>query len=412
MKSRDEIFRCGKCGICIQTCPVYQEDLNELTTPRGKMQLIRHYCEGDLASSRHLQQVVSKCLMCGGCTAFCPSGIDHESIYMAMRKNMQEDHGEDWKKRIFFHLLTHEQQLKFSAGLAAKGQNSFFEILYKDIKLGNIKLSVMPRLNKKPFREAAPEIWLSETEKARGTVLYFVGCSTNYAYEKIGHAVVKVLKAMGLKVEILADQVCCGLPIYLKGGLETARQNIEKNISLFSRDDVEAVITDCATCGSALSSGYIKVMKELGGDIAAAEKLAVKSVDISRFIVRHFDWLKDKINPEARRTKVTYHAPCHERNHGGSHAALKLLDLLPNVEYVPAEDFDQCCGGGGTFFYDFPEISKKIVDKKIANARATGADFWVTGCPGCSINLAGNLDKEDHIRLIHPVELIADSLEN
>ncbi len=411
MKSKDEIFRCGKCGICIQTCPVYQEDLNELITPRSKMQLIRHYSEGDLASSKHLQQVMSKCLMCGGCTAYCPTGIDHESVYMAMRNKMQEDHGEDWKKRILFHLLTHEQQLKLSAGFAAKGQNSLFEAFYKNIKMGNLKLSSFPRLNKNPFRESFLESCSPKIEKVRGTVLYFVGCSTNYAYEEIGHAVVKVLNAMGFKVEIIADQVCCGLPIYLKGGLEMARQNIENNITLLNRDDVAAVITDCTTCGSALSSGYIKVMKELGGDTTAAKNLAGKTIDISRFIVRHFEWLEDKIDLEISTQRVTYHAPCHERNHGGRHETLRLLKLLPNVEYIPATDYDKCCGGGGTFFYDFPEISKKMAEKKVANAKSTGADFWVTGCPGCMINLTGNLDDEDQIKLVHPIEIIANILK-
>jgi len=81
------------------------------------------------------------------------------------------------------------------------------------------------------------------------------------------------------------------------------------------------------------------------------------------------------------------------------------------VEYIRAPDTDACCGGGGTFFYDHPGISKKIVDRKIKNATGTGAGLWVTGCPECRVNLSGNLENPESIQVIHPVQLIEKSLK-
>ncbi|MCK5686204.1 (Fe-S)-binding protein, partial [bacterium] len=53
-----------------------------------------------------------------------------------------------------------------------------------------------------------------------------------------------------------------------------------------------------------------------------------------------------------------------------------------------------------------PETSQQIVSKKVENAKATGADLWVTGCPGCSINLAGNLQETDTLSVEHILMLI------
>ena len=88
-----------------------------------------------------------------------------------------------------------------------------------------------------------------------------------------------------------------------------------------------------------------------------------------------------------------------------------MLKTLPNVTYIQTVDFNACCGGGGTFFYDYPDISKKMVSSKINNARATGARIWATGCPGCSVQLAGNLTSTDQIKLRHPVQLVAAGLK-
>jgi glycolate oxidase iron-sulfur subunit len=81
------------------------------------------------------------------------------------------------------------------------------------------------------------------------------------------------------------------------------------------------------------------------------------------------------------------------------------------VEYHRAPDWDACCGGGGFFFNEFPDISKKMVDGKIAHAIASGATSWATGCPGCRVQLSGNLPRKGMLNVCHPVEIIARGLK-
>lgn len=407
----EEAYRCGKCGLCLLTCPVYQQVQDESASPRAKMQLIKHYAEKDLLPSAHLNDIVSRCLMCGNCTTTCPSGVKHKPLFMRARASMADDHGQDWKKRVLFHLLTHDDQLRIAAKFARIGRNSVLEFMDREIKLGNLRLKQLPKFNRRPFRDQLPEV-VEPLGPSRGTLLYFTGCGTQYLYENIGHAVIRVLQRMGFRIEIPQGQVCCGLPVFFKGSLTTAKTNLQKNVALLNRQDITAVITDCATCGSALKTAYPGLLEELGIDSAPAMELAGKVRDISEFLMQHIELLVPHLDPNSTPLPTTYHSPCHLRNsQGGESPVEELLERLPNIDYIRASDFDACCGGGGTFFYDYPAISKKMVDAKINNARATGARIWVTGCPGCHIQLSGNLKPDDKITLSHPVQLTAAALK-
>ena len=88
------------------------------------------------------------------------------------------------------------------------------------------------------------------------------------------------------------------------------------------------------------------------------------------------------------------------------------MKRLPGIDYLRSPDFDECCGGGGTFFYEYPDIAKKMINKKISNVKALTIDLWATDCPVCRINLTGNLTKEDNISVIHPLALIQRGLIN
>jgi glycolate oxidase iron-sulfur subunit len=152
-------------------------------------------------------------------------------------------------------------------------------------------------------------------------------------------------------------------------------------------------------------------MKEMGLPEAPAGRLAEKVWDVTEFILDNFDSLEPQLDPTRPSERVTYHAPCHLRNHGrGKEMVETLLERLPNVEYRRAPDRDACCGGGGMFFNTYPDISKKMVDDKIRNAEATGAGIWTTGCPGCRVQLSGNLPRKGMFDVRHPVEVVSHAL--
>jgi len=281
----------------------------------------------------------------------------------------------------------------------------------KEIKIGNIKVKHLPDFNDVPFRSLTPQK-KSPSSKLKGNVLYFTGCGTNYVYGEIAQAVVYVLGKMGFEVEIPSGQVCCGLPMFFHGNIEKALPNIQKNLSIFDRNDIETIVVDCATCGAAIRNGWITVLQELGFHTELAEKLSKKVQDIGEFVFDHMDLLQPILNCNSKDITVTYHSPCHLRNaQKVQHQIETLLDSLPGVSYSRSIDFDSCCGGGGSFFINFPNISKRIVKKKIDNAIKTGAQILATGCPGCRLNLSGNIKDSMAMKVLHPIEIVSLALK-
>jgi len=407
----EEVYKCAKCGFCLTKCPVYIELLDESSSPRAKVQLIKHFVEKDIVATDNLNKIVSKCLMCGNCTIHCPSGVRHDSLFMRMRSEMIEDIGDHWYVKVAYHFLCHKDQLNLAAKIAKFSHNVVLKNFAKEIKIGNIKVKHLPDFNDVPFRSLIPQK-ISPSSKLKGKVLYFTGCGTNYVYGEVGRAVVYVLGQMGFEVEIPGEQVCCGLPMFFHGNIEKAVPNIQQNINIFDRNDVEAIIVDCATCGSAIRNEWITVLQELGFHTESAERLSKKVQDIGEFVFNHIDLLQPILSFNANDITVTYHSPCHLRNaQQVQHQIESLLGSLPGVSYCRSIDFDSCCGGGGNFFMNFPDISKKIVNKKIDNARKTGAQILATGCPGCRLNLSGNMKDSWTMKVLHPIEIVAMALK-
>ncbi|MCX5907949.1 MAG: (Fe-S)-binding protein [Deltaproteobacteria bacterium] len=402
---QQEVYNCIKCGLCMTPCPVYKQLYFEAAAPRGKVQLIRNILEGKLEPSENFQRLLFTCLLCETCTVNCPSGLKVDRLLKAMRAEIIKTFGLPWQKKMLFHLLTSNRLLPFFLFWGRALGNPLLNLLPKKGKLGTIPYPRLPRLNGKPLRDQYPA--KITVENPKGRVLYFTGCATNYLFENVGHSLLRVLKHLGVEVLIPKEQVCCGLPVFLSGARDMALNNIRKNLKLFNPKDVDAVIVDCATCGAALKTEYAHILEEMGEDIADAEALAGKVQDISQYLARF-----DLGNlPKSLQARVTYHDPCHLlRSQGVKEEPRALLKRIPGVDYVEMAGADVCCGGGGTFQWDHPEVAVGITAQKIRAIQETRATMVASGCPGCRLQIYGNLGDAP-IQVVHPIELLGKCLE-
>jgi len=107
--------------------------------------------------------------------------------------------------------------------------------------------------------------------------------------------------------------------------------------------------------------------------------------------------------------KVTYHDSCHlSRGLKISSQPRALLNQVLGLEFIEMQDSDTCCGFGGTFSVNYPEISTAMVDEKIDNILASGADT-VTGCDiSCLMNIEGRLKRrQENVKVLHIAEILA-----
>ncbi len=402
---KDEVYKCIKCGQCLTACPVYKQLFTEAAAPRGKVQLIKHIVEGRLEPSENFSRILYTCLLCEACTVNCPSGLKVDRLLKAMRAEMVKKFRLPWQKRVLFHMLSGNRLLPFLMQWGGSLGNTLMGLVPGGKKIGTIPFDKLPRLNRKPFREQVPEV--IKVPEPKGRVLYFTGCATNYLYEDVGRSTLDVLKRLGIEVILPQEQMCCGLPIFLAGARNTALTNIRKNLELFDRKDVDTVLVDCATCGSALKKEYVHILEEMGENVESAKSLSKKVMDLSQYLVK-FD-LDGILKP--MQGKVTYHDPCHlVRSQGVREEPRRLLRQIPGLQLIEMAGADVCCGGGGTFQIDHPDVAAGITGDKVRAIKSTGANIVASGCPGCRMQIKGNLEKEA-FEVVHPVQLLARALK-
>ena len=248
---------------------------------------------------------------------------------------------------------------------------------------------MLPASRPRPFRAEPPEY-------PKYKVAYFPGCVTSVVYPDLARTVVAVLQHNGCQVVVPEGLGCCGTPHRAYGDTAAAAALEEDNSELLNDAQVEAVVTDCATCGAGLS---------------AYSYLRMPVYDVSEFLVERLGLTAPQRELPLR---VTYHDPCHlARGQGVREAPRRLLGAIPGLELVEMDEADRCCGGAGTFSLVHPETSRAVLARKIANAAVTGAAVIATGCPSCllqigyGLRLATARGDAAPAETAHPVELLA-----
>jgi L-lactate dehydrogenase complex protein LldE len=77
------------------------------------------------------------------------------------------------------------------------------------------------------------------------------------------------------------------------------------------------------------------------------------------------------------------------------------------LELIPLNDEETCCGFGGAFSVIYPEVSQAMMDDKLRNVEASGAEFIVALDPGCLMNIGGGLVKrKSKIKSMHLIQVL------
>ena len=138
-----------------------------------------------------------------------------------------------------------------------------------------------------------------------------------------------------------------------------------------------------------------------------AEKLAAKTHELFSFLVN----VRGLRSVEAAcKGDAAYHDSCSSLREMAVGPEPRLL--LKSVHGLNVRDLTEketCCGFGGFFSVKYPEISARMADDKIADAKAGGADMILAGDLGCLLHLAGRLSRKgERLRVRHAAEVLAN----
>ena len=229
-----------------------------------------------------------------------------------------------------------------------------------------------------------------------------VTCLGDLFFPDVGVSIVRVLRKLGVAVDVPTDQTCCGLPLFNSGYHAEAAAVARRTLALFR--DSEHVVVPSGSCAWMVKHEYPGLLA--GAGLAReAEHLAACTHELSQFLVRV---LGARQFTSAVRGRITYHDSCHLlRGLHESESPRTLLGNLEGAELVPLPGADECCGFGGSFAVRLPEVSSQILAKKLANVEATGADCLVACDAGCLMQMGGGLTrKKSRVRALHLAELL------
>jgi glycolate oxidase iron-sulfur subunit len=407
-------LNCSRCGLCLAVCPTYREYLKETVSPRGRVALARQELEGQLEPSPNLVEQMYNCFGCMACNEICPVGIRPAELVLWMRTMSEQSNSSQWKEALFGGLIPYPERMEYATlslrlyqGLGLRqlvywlGLQRILPAYFRDLE------AMLPQIPKRPLRKILLEVTVPRGELSY-RVGFFLGCAQNLLFANESRSTVRVLARNGCHVTTPSDVQCCGMPARGYGRLDLVKQQARHNIAVFERYPLDLIVTDCATCGSMLKE-YAALFK---GDPMWAERATAfsqKVRDVSEFLVEiPLEKPQGQLNG-----RVTYHDPCHlRRGQKVWNQPRTLLKLIDGLDIVELPEADWCCGSAGSQLITHPEMSRKVMDRKMDNLASTGADIIASGCPGCQMQLQSGIRRRGlKVQVVHPITLLDNAYE-
>jgi glycolate oxidase iron-sulfur subunit len=403
----DKSLACIHCGLCLSSCPTYLETGNENDSPRGRIYLMRAVQDGRLPLGDAAVRHVDLCLGCRACEAVCPSGVHYGELLEATRDHIEQHHQRPpWQR--FLRRIAIEQVFPFPrrmelALLPAKLLRRFGFQRWLP-KFARDALALIPD---KPSRVSLPRCSVSTAADKRGRVGFVSGCVMSVLFGETNAASVRLLNRAGFDVVTPEDQGCCGA-LYAHGGnLEDARAAARRNIAIFERENLDAIIINAAGCGSTLKE-YGHLLRDDPVWAARGAAFSDKVKDLVEWLGRFpiGDWQSAIGNPPC----VTYHDACHLAHAQRiAQPPRQLVRAIAGENFVELPESDVCCGSAGSYNLTEPEMAERLQRRKVENILKSGARIVVTTNPGCLLQMQAGLRKSGagNIEVLH----IADYLD-
>ncbi|MFQ5840183.1 MAG: L-lactate dehydrogenase (quinone) large subunit LdhH [Candidatus Methylomirabilales bacterium] len=417
-----EALYCIRCASCANVCPTYRVVGGHVfghiyTAVIGTVITPFHH------GWEHAAVPQEACLLCNACYDACPAKINLPRMIVAMRDRLaaqEAARGEAGGLRHFFltRVLPRPTLLHASLrvagvvqGLLTGGRRVIRNLPGPLRRFTSMR--AVPTLALRPLRSRLPAV-TRPPAPPRARVAFFASCLIDHLYPEIGEAVVKVLRHYGCEVHFPRAQSCCGLPASYEGQKGAAAEMARNVIRAFEKLPVDYIVVASPPCGIALRQ-YVPQLTQ--GDPAWAERaraLADRTRDFSEFLVRVLEVNESIGATGGPPIPLAYHDSC------SAYRGLKLRDpqrhligLLRRYELREIDEIGECCGFGGHFSTDYPEVAGEVLHCKIAVIERTGAAVVALDSPGCLLQIRGGIIKRGSpITVKHLAELLAEAIDD
>jgi len=380
----DAIEYCANCRGCIVStelpgvCPSLERFNFYAYSMPGRFRLLKHLLSGDAKLGPDVADVFYSCTTCDTCSELCRNpDFKDEFTYNGMLEG-------------------------FRAELVRRG------------------LGPMPvqRRNLDYLRETHNPYGLEQSKRfdflegmdiepaKRADVLFYVGCTSSFLQQQMARATALILQELEGSFSVMDDERCCGSYAVRVGDPELARELAEHNIARINEKKPEIVVFTCPGCLRAFKKDYPAMGMEPG----------FETLHISEYLKRKLEEGSAEIRGNIEAV-ATYHDPCHMGRHLDIYEPPReVLCQVPGLQLREMERNRKaalCCGAGGGVKSAYPDWAMQTAEKRLLEARMTGAQFLVTSCPFCLRNLQDALaatawvsDTDLYLRVVDFAEML------
>jgi L-lactate dehydrogenase complex protein LldE len=241
------------------------------------------------------------------------------------------------------------------------------------------------------------------------TVQLFVTCLVDTLQPQTGEAILEILRRLGLDVDFPRGQTCCGQPNFNAGLHDQARPMAEHTLRVLERLPKPGVLPDVivpsGSCAHMIKHGYLELFADDPAWLARAQALAARTHEFTEYLV---DVLGVTDLGARWDGPLAYHPSCHLlRGLAIDRQPRALLAEVKGAQIVDLPHPEECCGFGGIFSVEHPEVSAEMLERKIGNFEASGSPTLVVAETGCLLHIAGGLHRAGKThKVIHLAEVL------
>ncbi|MFH2066503.1 MAG: (Fe-S)-binding protein [Pseudomonadota bacterium] len=411
---------CTRCGMCQAVCPLFAETGRESDLARGKLALLDGLAQEMFKNPDGVSERLNRCLLCGSCQSGCSSGVDVMEIFLKARAILAEFKGLPISHKLLLRsMLAKPEFFNSVSDAVSKYQPLFTRKVNRELGTSCARMGTpllgnrhFVPLSREPFHQKMPMLD-TRPGKSGLRVGFFVGCLLDKVFPQVAEATVQALQHHGVGIWMPENQGCCGIPALSSGDTASFEQLVQHNIRRFDDQDLDYLITSCATCTFTINKIWPMMIPDHLPDLTEKVRtLSQKTMDISQFLVTVLGVSASETQKTANPQKITYHDPCHlKKSLGISVEPRTLIHADPGSCLVEMEDADRCCGMGGSFNLHHYDLSAGIGYEKASRILETGCEVAATSCPACMAQISDALSRcESTIQVKHVVEIYADSI--